>query len=139
MHQESLPEITQLLDLWDQGTKSNRADILKLFVAECKGKTAPELEGIFSRAASLFLTRLTAWLRLTYPFVEFDSSMCNESMLELCMLCQISLVWSSMKSNGKIVLLSSNDWCSVKLCYSKTKPSQLAVKGLKNVHPYLSQ
>ena len=84
MRQESLPEITQLLDLWDQGTKSNRADILKLFIAECKGKTAPELEGIFSKAASLFLTRLTAWLRLTYPFIEFNSLMYNEAMLETC-------------------------------------------------------
>ena len=66
MPTEGLPEIIELLDLWDHATKSKRSDILKLFIKECKGKTSPELENKFSKAASLFLTRLTAWLRLTY-------------------------------------------------------------------------
>lgn len=66
MPAERLPEITELLDLWDHATKSSRGEILGVFINECKGKTAPELENKFSRAASLFLTRLTAWLRLTY-------------------------------------------------------------------------
>ena len=66
MPAEKLPDITELLDLWDHATKSSRCEILIVFIKECKGKTAPELENKFSRAASLFLTRLTAWLRLTY-------------------------------------------------------------------------
>lgn len=62
-----LPQnISQILHVWDEGSKSNRAEILKVFIAENSGSTAPELDKRFSMAASLFLTRLTAWLRLTY-------------------------------------------------------------------------
>lgn len=112
MRQENLPEITQLLDLWDQGTKLNRADILKLFIAECKGKTAPELEGIFSRAASLFLTRLTAWLRLTYPFTELNSFLMNsKAMLEdrYVILQNLFGVKCHKRQWKTIALLSSNN------------------------------
>ena len=65
-----LPQnISQILHVWDEGSKSNRAEILKVFIAENSGSTAPELDKRFSMAASLFLTRLTAWLRLTYPSI----------------------------------------------------------------------
>ena len=74
MPAEGLPEITELLDLWDHGTKSTRTDILRIFIKECKGRTAPDLENTFSRGASLFLTRLTAWLRLTYLFHLYSES-----------------------------------------------------------------
>lgn len=72
MPTEKYSDITELLDQWDQGTKSKRVEILTVFVKECKGKTAPELESKLSRGASLFLTRLTAWLRLTYLFPAFS-------------------------------------------------------------------
>ena len=61
-------DVTKVLQQWDHGSKSRRAQILQTFIKESQGKTAPELEIQFSNAASLFLTRLTAWLRLTYPF-----------------------------------------------------------------------
>lgn len=60
--------MTKLLQQWDHGSKSVRSKILQDFVASNQGKTGPELELEFAHAASLFLTRLTAWLRLTYPF-----------------------------------------------------------------------
>lgn len=60
--------VTKLLQQWDHGSKSVRSKILQDFVASNQGKTGPELELEFAHAASLFLTRLTAWLRLTYPF-----------------------------------------------------------------------
>ena len=72
MPAEHLPGITELLDIWDHATKSRRVEILEIFIKECKGKTAPELENKFARAASLFLTRLTAWLRLTYLLLKLN-------------------------------------------------------------------
>lgn len=55
-----------LLQEWDKGSKVVRQKILQDFVAQNQHKTGPELEQEFAQAASLFLTRLTAWLRLTY-------------------------------------------------------------------------
>lgn len=60
--------VTKLLQQWDHGSKSVRSKILHDFIATNQGKTGPELELEFAHAASLFLTRVTAWLRLTYPF-----------------------------------------------------------------------
>ena len=60
--------VTKLLQQWDHGSKSVRLKILHDFIVANQGKTGPELELEFAHAASLFLTRLTAWLRLTYPF-----------------------------------------------------------------------
>ena len=59
--------VSKLLQQWDHGSKSVRSKILQDFIASNQGKTGPELELEFAHAASLFLTRLTAWLRLTYP------------------------------------------------------------------------
>ncbi|XP_043941273.1 armadillo-like helical domain containing protein 1 [Protopterus annectens] len=54
------------LQEWDHGNKGVRSRILSDFININKGKTGPELELEFAQAASLFLTRLTSWLRLTY-------------------------------------------------------------------------
>ncbi|XP_067893220.1 armadillo-like helical domain containing protein 1 isoform X6 [Heterodontus francisci] len=62
-------EISRLMSFlqeWDQGTKAVRHRVLNDFINMNKGKTGPELELQFAQGASLFLTRLTAWLRLTY-------------------------------------------------------------------------
>ena len=61
--------LTSLLHEWDSGSKSVRRRILQEFVAENQRKTAPQLDAEFADAASLFFTRLTSWLRLTYPSV----------------------------------------------------------------------
>ena len=55
-----------LLREWDQGKKEARIKILRTFVARNQHKTGPELEMEYGNGASLFLTRVTAWLRLTY-------------------------------------------------------------------------
>ncbi|KAI9218662.1 hypothetical protein BC828DRAFT_387989 [Blastocladiella britannica] len=51
---------------WDRGSRSVRERILEDFIATCKHKTGPQLERELSLGASLFLTRISAWLRLTY-------------------------------------------------------------------------
>ena len=48
-----------------QGSKSVRATMLQDFLFQCENMTAPELEQQFCDCASLFLARLTAWLRLS--------------------------------------------------------------------------
>ncbi|MCI4380510.1 hypothetical protein PGIGA_G00240760 [Pangasianodon gigas] len=53
---------------WDRGNKSTRTRLLEKFLQENTGKTSPELELEFAQAASLFLARITAWMRLTYMF-----------------------------------------------------------------------
>ncbi|KAF4072677.1 hypothetical protein AMELA_G00265670 [Ameiurus melas] len=53
---------------WDRGNTSTRTRVLQKFLQENTGKTSPELELEFAQASSLFLTRITAWMRLTYMF-----------------------------------------------------------------------
>ncbi|EDV23015.1 uncharacterized protein TRIADDRAFT_57847 [Trichoplax adhaerens] len=62
----------KMLKDWDSGSKSTRAAILRSFIADMNDRTGPDLEAYFSDAASLFLVRLTAWLRMTQKFlIEF--------------------------------------------------------------------
>ncbi|KAI9337974.1 armadillo-type protein [Obelidium mucronatum] len=56
----------QLSKTWDRGNKNMRERILQDFVDNNRNKTGPQLEREFGNGASLFLTRVTAWLRLTY-------------------------------------------------------------------------
>ena len=67
--QSAISKVMVLLQEWDRGSKAVRGKILHDFVNQNQNKTGPELESEFAQAASLFLTRLTAWLRLTYPFL----------------------------------------------------------------------
>ncbi|XP_065839387.1 armadillo-like helical domain containing protein 1 [Oscarella lobularis] len=62
----STAALQKVLREWDQGSKIVRQRILRDFIHINDNKTAPELENEFANAASLFLTRLTSWLRLTY-------------------------------------------------------------------------
>lgn len=48
-----------------QGNRTVRERILRDFIKNNKNKTGPQLERELFYGASLFLTRLTAWLRLT--------------------------------------------------------------------------
>ena len=59
-----------LLNEWDKGSKGLRRQILQDFIVQNQNKTGPELEAEFSQAGSLFLTRLTAWLRLTLVLIS---------------------------------------------------------------------
>ena len=67
--QTAISKVHSLLQEWDKGSRTVRKQILMDFARQNKNKTGPELEAEFAQSASLFLTRITAWLRLTYPFV----------------------------------------------------------------------
>ena len=57
-------DFMSLIKTWDRGGRSVREEILTDFVQSCEGKTAPELDNELAGGGSLFLTRITAWLRL---------------------------------------------------------------------------
>lgn len=54
------------LQRWDKGSKHVRVQMLKAFLARNTHKTGPQLEKEFGNGASLFLTRVSSWLRLNY-------------------------------------------------------------------------
>lgn len=65
-------QISRILDLfkeWDKGDEAIRKKILQCFIEQNKNKTGPELEMQFAEGASLMLARISAWFRLSYPFV----------------------------------------------------------------------
>ncbi|KAM4628749.1 armadillo-like helical domain containing protein 1 [Polymixia lowei] len=66
--QAGVSRVLQFLQEWDHGNKTVRCRILDAFLTQNTGKTFTELEVEFSQASSLFLARLTTWVRLTYMF-----------------------------------------------------------------------
>ena len=59
-------ELNRYLETWDEASKVKRVKILSQFIEENSGRTGPEIERHLCDCASLFFTRLTAWLRLSY-------------------------------------------------------------------------
>jgi hypothetical protein len=55
-----------LTKTWDKGSKHVRQRILAQFLKEMTNATGPQLDKEFNNGASLFLLRISAWLRLTY-------------------------------------------------------------------------
>jgi hypothetical protein len=64
----------QLTRTWDKGSRQVRERILKEFVGSMQNATGPQLEKELNNGASLFLTRISAWLRLTY-LLGYDLSL----------------------------------------------------------------
>lgn len=64
---QGISKVLSFLQDWDRGDEAARNRTLTAFVAQNRGKTYYELEAHFALAASLFLARLTTWMRLTYP------------------------------------------------------------------------
>lgn len=64
--QAAISRLLSFLQEWDNAGKGLRTQILTKFIEANEGKTGPELELEFSQGASLFLIRLTTWLRITY-------------------------------------------------------------------------
>ncbi|EHA99770.1 hypothetical protein GW7_00346 [Heterocephalus glaber] len=64
--QAAIGRLLSFLQEWDNAGKVARGHILDNFVETNQGKTGPELEHEFSQGASLFLVRLTTYLRITY-------------------------------------------------------------------------
>jgi len=59
-------QLQRELQRWDKGSKFVRAQMLKAFITRNTHKTGPQLEKELGNGASLFLTRVSSWLRLTH-------------------------------------------------------------------------
>ena len=103
--------VTKLLQQWDHGSKSVRSKILQDFIKSNHGKTGPELELEFAHAASLFLTRLTAWLRLTYPFHVCSDSHCLKRRAKVSSI-PWKRVYSQASDKWSLILLCTYHWLS---------------------------
>lgn len=64
-HQKATAQFMRLLNEWDKGSKETRKKILTDFTAHNQNRTGTEIEEELAHSASLLLTRITAWLRLT--------------------------------------------------------------------------
>lgn len=65
--QANIGRVLSVLREWDRGDGTVRGRMLSTFLTRSAGKTVPELELEFAQVASLFLARLTTWMRLTCP------------------------------------------------------------------------
>ncbi|XP_031234206.1 armadillo-like helical domain containing protein 1 isoform X1 [Mastomys coucha] len=64
--QAAISRLLSFLQEWDNASRALRIQILTTFIETNEGKTGPELELEFSQGASLFLIRVTTWLRIIY-------------------------------------------------------------------------
>ncbi|KAL0604563.1 Armadillo-like helical domain containing protein 1 [Plecturocebus cupreus] len=87
--QAAISRLLSFLQEWDNAGKVARSHILDKFIETNQGKTAPELEQEFSQGASLFLIRLTTWLRISYM-----TGCCLEKLLK-----SIGIFLSAVSSN----------------------------------------
>lgn len=91
--QAAISRLLSFLQDWDNAGKVSRSHILSNFIEINQGRTGPELEQEFSQGASLFLVRLTTWLRLTYM-----TGSCLEKLLK-----SIGIFLSAVSSNRYLV------------------------------------
>ncbi|XP_016285295.2 armadillo-like helical domain containing protein 1 isoform X1 [Monodelphis domestica] len=91
--QAAISRLLSFLQEWDKAGSVGRKNILERFIKLNSGKTGPELEQEFSQGASLFLMRLTTWLRLTYM-----NGTCLEKLLK-----SIGIFLSAVSCNRYLV------------------------------------
>ncbi|KAK3566292.1 hypothetical protein QTP86_031030 [Hemibagrus guttatus] len=106
---------------WDRANTSTRMRMLQKFLQENTGKTCPELELEFAQASSLFLTRITTWIRLTLTYLLHTHTHTQHSslfltrittwirltyMISTCLLLQLRAlgVFLSAASNHRYLL-----------------------------------
>ncbi|KAF7656262.1 hypothetical protein LDENG_00044230 [Lucifuga dentata] len=65
----NIGKVLSFLAEWDRGDKTVRSRMLNAFLRENTGKTFVELELQFAQVSSLFLARLTTWMRLTDQYL----------------------------------------------------------------------
>ncbi|KAG7514352.1 hypothetical protein JOB18_031245 [Solea senegalensis] len=64
----NIGKVLSFLREWDRGDRAARGRMLNTFLCQNQGKSFYELECEFAQVSSLFLARLTTWMRLTYMF-----------------------------------------------------------------------
>jgi len=65
-HTSRAPRLQERLRRWDQGNRQTRIRMLEEFIDMYQHATGPQLESELENGASLFLARISSWLRLSY-------------------------------------------------------------------------
>ncbi|XP_063283244.1 armadillo-like helical domain containing protein 1 [Pelobates fuscus] len=103
--QEAVSRLMAFLKEWDSGNKVVRKRIMKDFISFNKGKTGPELEQEFSQGSSLFLARLTTWLKLSYMFGTCLSEILQSISVFLSATCSNRYKVEFVEFGGILILL----------------------------------
>ncbi|NXL57472.1 ARMD1 protein, partial [Chordeiles acutipennis] len=103
--QEAIRKLMVYLQEWDRAHKVARSCILDNFIKSNDGKTEPELELEFSQGASLFLARLTAWLRITYKYSTCLSKLLKSIGIFLSAASGTRYLIEFLETGGLMILL----------------------------------
>ncbi|KAL1525361.1 hypothetical protein AB1Y20_020221 [Prymnesium parvum] len=60
------PRLQEQLRRWDHGNRASRMQQLEAFIDQCSDASGPQLEVALENGASLFLARVSSWLRLSF-------------------------------------------------------------------------
>ena len=72
--QAAITKFMHLLKEWDKGSINVRRKILVEFLEQHRNKTGTEIEEEMAHSASLFLARITSWLRISLmPLFIFNT------------------------------------------------------------------
>ncbi|XP_065812400.1 adenine DNA glycosylase [Labrus bergylta] len=100
-----LGKVLSFLREWDHGDRTVRGRMLNTFLIQNTGKTFYELELEFAQVASLFLARVTTWMRLTYMFGTFLGLQLNAIGIFLSASSHDQYLMEFLEDGGVLTLL----------------------------------
>ncbi|KAM7011846.1 armadillo-like helical domain containing protein 1 [Tautogolabrus adspersus] len=124
--QANIGRVLSFLREWDRGDRTVRGHMLNTFLTQNTGKTFYELELEFSQVASLFLARVTTWMRLTYMFGTFLGLQLKTIGIFLSASSHDQYLMEFLEDGGVLTLLEI-------LSHSKSKEEEKA-EALRLLH-----
>lgn len=124
--QANIGKVLSFLREWDRGDMRFRGRMLSTFVTQNTGKTFYELELEFAQVASLFLARLTTWVKLTYMLGTFLGLQLKALGIFLSASCHDQYLMNFLEDGGVLTLLDI-------LSHSQSKDKAGAIKLLLTV------
>lgn len=103
--QANIGKVLSFLREWDRGDMRVRGRMLSTFVTQNTGKTFYELELEFAQVASLFLARLTTWMKLTYMLGTFLGLQLKALGIFLSASCHDQYLMNFLEDGGALTLL----------------------------------
>ncbi|KAK2835650.1 hypothetical protein Q5P01_016134 [Channa striata] len=101
----NIGKVLSFLREWDRGDDPVRSLMLNHFVTQNSGKTFYELELQFAQVASLFLARLTTWMRLTYMFGTYLGIQLKAIRIFLSTLSHDQYLMEFLEDGGVLTLM----------------------------------
>ncbi|XP_006810425.1 armadillo-like helical domain containing protein 1, partial [Neolamprologus brichardi] len=103
--QANIGKVLSFLREWDRSDMRVRGRMLSTFVTQNTGKTFYELELEFAQVASLFLARLTTWMKLTYMLGTFLGLQLKALGIFLSASCHDQYLMNFLEDGGVLTLL----------------------------------